>query len=133
MQKLKEYVKDFAGWFVLKKRIDASPILFYAHPREVWWCSLGVNIGAEIDGKHETFERPVLVMRVYSTESQFVLPLTTVIKDDDFHFKIATQRQTAWAKLTQGRVISTKRLLRKVDVVDSEQFNKLREALRRSL
>ncbi len=133
MQKLKEYVKDFAGWFVLKKRIDASSILFYAHPREVWWCSLGVNIGAEIDGKHETFERPILVIRVYKTESLFVLPLTTVPKDDDFHFKIATERQTAWAKLTQGRVISTKRLLRKVDIVDSEQFENLRKALKHTL
>lgn len=36
-------------------------ILFYE--REIWWCSLGVNIGFEQDGTNDLFERPVLVIK----------------------------------------------------------------------
>ncbi len=52
------YVKDFDGWNSSKKLVDISDRQVFGYPREVWWCSLGVNIGAEVDGKNEEdFER----------------------------------------------------------------------------
>jgi hypothetical protein len=30
---------------------------------EIWWVEVGVNLGFEIDGKHENFERPVLILK----------------------------------------------------------------------
>jgi hypothetical protein len=33
---------------ILKHRF----VKFFGHLREVWWCSLGVNVGAETDGKN---------------------------------------------------------------------------------
>ena len=117
--------KDFDGWNVLKKQLDKTGRVFFAHPREVWWCSLGLNVGAEIDGKNENFERPVIIMKVYSKETLVVLPLTTKEKNDQFHYKIRTEDKTVWVKLTQARVISTKRLLRKVDILNQEAFDEL--------
>jgi len=105
----------------------------YAHPREIWWCSLGLNIGAEIDGKNESFERPVIVVKVYNKETLLVLPVTGKQKDDRFHFKIQTEGKISWAKLTQVRVISNKRLLRKVDVLAEDQFDALKDAWMRSV
>lgn len=58
--------KDFDEWNQEKKRIHAGVNPAYGWPREVWWCALGINVGAEIDGKNNNFERPVLVMRVYN-------------------------------------------------------------------
>lgn len=69
--------KDFDRWNEEKKRLHSDSRLVYAYPREIWWCALGVNIGAEIDGKNENFERPVLVMRIYNKDTLFVLPITT--------------------------------------------------------
>ena len=77
--------KDFNRWNVLKKYLNDAGRIFYAHPREIWWCSLGINVGAEIDGKHENFERPVIVMKVYSKETLIVLPLTSKEKNYAFH------------------------------------------------
>ena len=46
------YKKDFDTWNGLKKSIECKQGgEAYAYPREVWWCSLGVNLGVEIDGK----------------------------------------------------------------------------------
>ncbi len=120
-------LKDFTKWLGLKEKLNAMPGTAFAHPREIWWCSLGVNVGVETDGKNENFERPVIIMRVYNTHSMIVLPLTRKEKDDDFHHMVDTTRNVSWAKLTQTRVISNKRLLRKVDTLDKDSFKKLQE------
>lgn len=128
-----KHVKDFDTWNKVKKRTEEMKRRVFAHPREVWWCSLGVNIGVEADGKNENFERPVLVVKVYNKQSMLVLPLTSKIKQDKFHASFVVKEidqktnkeftKTIYVKLTQARVISNKRLLRKVDVVDQTSFD----------
>lgn len=132
--------KDFDTWNILKKTIEQEGRTLFAHPREIWWSVLGINLGAEIDGKHENFERPVLVVRVYNRHTMLVLPITSKEKNDLFHYKIQVQaknsntgkvyRRPIWVKLTQARVISNKRLLRKVDVIPDEEFKKIVLALK---
>ncbi|MCX6736186.1 MAG: type II toxin-antitoxin system PemK/MazF family toxin [Candidatus Parcubacteria bacterium] len=117
--------KDFDGWNKTKKQIETLPVSKFVHPRDIWWCMLGINIGAESDGKNENFERLVIVMRVYNKETMVVLPMTTKEKKDAFHFEIKTNDKTVAVKLTQTRVISGKRFLRKLDVVDEIQFEAL--------
>jgi len=118
--------KDFDKWNDSKKKIHIRVSDTFAHPREIWWCSLGVNIGAETDGKNENFERPVIIVKVYNKETMLVLPITSKEKNDAFHCRIDTNQKTVWVKLTQSRVISNKRLLRKVDVLGESEFKSLR-------
>lgn len=125
--------KDFDSWNFLKQEIDNKKRVFYAHPREIWWCSLGINIGTEIDGKHENFERPVIIIKVYNKESVIILPLTTKEKNDNFHYRLNMDERVVWVKLTQTRVISTKRLLRKVDVLDKKSFEALKNNWKQAL
>ena len=125
--------KDFDAWNTLKKYIDAKNRPPYAHPREIWWCTLGVNIGAEIDGKNDSFERPIIIMKVYSRETLLVLPLTTREKNDEFNHRMQSGEKIVWVKLTQTRVISSKRLLRKVDILGEEKFRILKSVWQQSL
>ena len=132
-----KYIKDFNKWNNLKKLVNANNREVFGYPREVWWCSLGVNIGAEVDGKNENFERPVIIMKVYNKETMFVLPTTGKAKEDKFHMPIEIDavdqktgdvyRKTVYIKLTQARVISNKRLIRKVDVINEEDFEKIQD------
>ncbi|MBI4156062.1 MAG: type II toxin-antitoxin system PemK/MazF family toxin [Candidatus Zambryskibacteria bacterium] len=125
--------KDFDSWNKRKQELDTHKINLFAHPREIWWCSLGINIGAETDGKNENFERAVIVMKVYNTETLFVLPVTTKQKNNKFHHKIVTEQKIGWVKLTQSRVISSKRLLRKVDVLSEKEFEMLKNIWKESI
>lgn len=73
------YIKDFDRWNEKKKQTDfknekQKP---FVHVREVWWCTVGVNVGSEIDVKNENFERPVLVMMVISRNGFLGVPLTS--------------------------------------------------------
>ncbi len=135
--------KNFDKWNNLKKIFEKEERKFFAHPREIWWGSLGINLGAEIDGKNDSFERPVLVMNVYSKETMFVLPITSKEKNDKFHYKIFVKikdiktseykERPVWVKLTQARVISNKRLLRKVDLISMDDFKKIMIVFKKSI
>ena len=132
--------KDFNHWNKIKKSLDGQEREVFGYPREVWWCSIGLNIGAEIDGKNDNFERPVIIMKVYNKETMLVLPTTGRERKDKFHFAIQVDakdaqtgefyKRTVYVKLTQARVISNKRLLRKVDVIGEEDFRKIQKAFK---
>ena len=72
-------LEDFVAWTKIKIRIhlNESKKDFYFKPREIWYASLGVNIGFETDGKNDKFERPVLIIRVFSADVLWILPLTS--------------------------------------------------------
>ena len=123
--------KDFDGWNEVKKithRNDAAPEPF-PKEREVWWCSVGVNVGVETDGKHETFERPVLIVRVFNREMLWTVPITSTMKDSPFYYPFLFKNEDRSVILTQLRVMSTKRLQRQVDVMSEKDFKKVVEAL----
>ena len=125
-------VKDFDTWNEIKKMVDEKEIghtLFF-HEREVWWCSLGLNIGIESDGKHELFKRPVLIVKVFNSHMIWIVSLTSKAKSDKFHRKISYDTGTSWASITQMRTISTKRLLRRVGMVNEEDFIQVIEEIR---
>lgn len=138
MQNKKEQQnKDFDKWNEEKKRIDKTNREVFAYPREVWWCYLGVNIGSETAGKNENFERPVLIMKVYNKETMLVLPITSKFKDDKFHISLKLIspeenriKKVVFVKLTQSRVISNKRLVRKLSVIPKREFKLIQEKFR---
>ena len=41
--------KNFDTWNIKKKHVNRGESRLYTE-REIWWCSLGVNIGSEQDG-----------------------------------------------------------------------------------
>lgn len=123
--------KPFDAWNEKMKALDATHPRVFAHQREIWWCSLGVNIGVETDGKNKDFERPVVIMRVYNLDAVLVLPITSKKGDNRFHFRSETKsRGQLWIKLTQARVVSVKRLTRKVDVIHEDAFIVLQKRFR---
>lgn len=71
-------MKRFWEWMKLKQKLDKKrdtpPDVF---PDQIWWASLGENIGTEIYGKSDFFSRPVIIFKVLSRHSFFVIPVTT--------------------------------------------------------
>ena len=125
--------KDFDSWNSKKKNINSQMFNDLVHTREVWWCSLGINIGFEQDGKHQSFERPVLVTRKFSNDSVLIIPLSSKLKDNMFSFNFSHEGTQFSALLSQVRFISTKRLSRKIYQMDSPLFNQIHKAMKRLL
>ena len=83
--------KNFNEWNEKKKEIhnniskkDILDKKVYFKDREVWWVSIGINIGFEIDGKNHDFERPVLIIKKINKNQFWGLPLTSKDKEGFF-------------------------------------------------
>jgi len=128
-------MKAFDEWSNEKKKInnkntDNPKIIF--HDREIWWCSVGVNIGYEQDGNGENIERPVLILRKFNKYIFLGIPLTTKPKNLElpFYVKLAGAKVESIAILSQIRLLSSKRLLRRIEKIPPELFQKIKERLR---
>jgi mRNA interferase MazF len=121
--------KDFDRWNNKKKALHETRFTDYVHEREVWWCALGVNLGVEADGKNDNFERPVLVLRKFNRDAVLVVPLTSRVKDNPFHAPFLHDGEKFAAVISQIRLISTKRLLRRLYRMDSSVFAEIKRVV----
>ena len=131
---MRQVIEQFVAWTKLKIRLHFSQKrVIYFKEREIWWGSLGMNVGYEQNGKHETFERPVLVVKKFNHDLLWVLPMTTSQREGKFHFPIEYNGQRSAVVLSQLRTISARRLLRKVRTLPYDEFHAIRESVRRFL
>jgi mRNA interferase MazF len=125
-------MKDFDKWNKEKKQVNNKipGYDFFFHAREIWWCSVGVNVGVETDGKNNNFERPVLILKKFNKEHFWGIPLTTNEKEGDFYQKIKHNKGTSWAILSQIRSFSTKRLLRKIGRISEDELLQIKSKIK---
>jgi mRNA interferase MazF len=124
-------MKDFDGWNIQKKNTQDRELNRWCRKRDIWWCTMGVNVGFEQDGKGTKFLRPVVVLRSFGFHTAFIVPLSTSSKKNPFYLSVGpVQGQNAFAILTQVRLIDTKRLVEKVGKLDNTKFKELKEAIK---
>lgn len=125
--------KDFDKWNILKKKIENTNLKIFANQREIWWCHIGINVGSELCGKNNFFERPILVIKVFNKNTIKIIPLTSKEKQGKYYFKLNFNNIKSYASLSQIKTISTKRLSRKISRLDKKQFRELVEVYKNSL
>ena len=121
-------LQNFLDWIDLKFRINnnsKSPL--YAE-RDVYWCSIGQNIGDEEYGKGAMFSRPVLVLKKYNKNLFFGIPLTTKVKDNVYYSRLVFKDKEICAMLSQGRVLDSRRMGAKMGTVSRSDYNKIKTA-----
>lgn len=121
--------KDFDKWNENKKNIhyQAKQKLFL--PREIWWCICGINVGREQDGGKSNFERPIVVIKKLSPDTFIAAPLSTKKRMDQFQAIVTFGKLVNYGLLDQIRVLDSKRLVRKIGMMEKSEF----EALKRKL
>ena len=125
--------KDFDKWNTVKKETNIQEPRLYT-VREIWWCRLGVNIGAEQDGRGEYFLRPVVILRGFGPDACLAIPLTTSVRKHPLRISVGiVDGRPARANLSQMRVIDTRRLMEKVGFLKKEIFTNIKKAVKRLL
>ncbi len=124
--------KDFDKWNSEKKRLDVAPQTSFCHTREIWWCALGVNVGFEQHSTSDDFSRPIIVIRRFTSDMFWGVPLTTKIRDDvPFRVRINVAGVLNDAMILQMRAFDRKRLRRKLGVVSRSDFKKIINLIKR--
>jgi deoxyuridine 5'-triphosphate nucleotidohydrolase len=126
--------KNFDEWNAKKQVIHNEGNPVFCYPREIWWCVLGVNVGFEQDGIGPDFLRPVLVIRGFSKDAFLGVALTSQKKEGIYYFPLGmVDGKSAVAILSQVRFIDSRRLIKKIDVLDDAIFQEMKSALCRTL
>lgn len=140
----KGVLAEFIKWIKVKVKIHLKDITLLSYKeREVWWANFGLNVGSEQNGKHDDFERPVLVVRKFGHSLFWAVPLTSKPEERPYKLSINYKEyfeniigdmiiteKNGFFVLNQMRAISSKRLIRKLGVVEEENFNMIREKIR---
>jgi mRNA interferase MazF len=99
--------KDFERWGIEKKILEQKgPKALNFNRRDIWWCSLGINLGDEEDGKNEFFERPVIIIKKFNHRIAWVLPLTTKQKTGIYYYNFDYEGKVFSVLLSQIRLVS---------------------------
>lgn len=122
--------KLFDPWNGLKKELNNHQSFPFVNEGDVWFCSVGINVGQEQDGKHGYFERPVLVVRRWSRQSFLGIPLTSKSKQGNYFFRVEIGERVSWAMFAQIRTFDCRRLQRCVGKLAHSELYAIRLRLR---
>lgn len=122
-------MKNFKSWFNLKQKLDTSEHKApYVKVGDIWWASVGENVGSEVSGKSILFSRPVIIIKKLSHNFYHVIPTTTKTKDGSWYVKFRQKEIVSYACLHQSKSIDYRRLSAKMGELDEEDFNKIKNA-----
>ena len=125
--------KNFRRWHFLKEQLNKREKVIYFREREIWWCSLGLNVGFEEDGKNYRFERPVLILKKFSKDLFLALPTTTKNKENKYYYKFKNGNRECSVILSQMRATSSKRLLRRIRKISPDDFENIKDLIKEFL
>lgn len=126
--------KDFDKWNGKKKQIHKGKKNVFYHEREVWWCSLGVNVGFEQDGTGKNYDRPIVVIKGFNKNIFLGVALTGKKKEGKYYFCLgALEGRDSTAILSQVKLLDVKRLVRKITTLDEKLFRELKDKLKNAI
>jgi mRNA interferase MazF len=127
--------ENFDKWNQIKKNVQEDEKNRLFKQRDIFFITMGQNIGFEQNGKGENFVRPIVILKKITNQMFIGIPLSSQIKDGDwffkFEFNIKDKISLNIAILPQIRMFSSKRLLNKIGVMKIEDFEKMKDKIKK--
>ena len=122
--------KHFKEWMGIKERLHNRARIPHVSVGDIWWCSIGENVGVEIDGKSSLYSRPVIVFAKFGRYGFWGIPTTTAEHSGSWYVRINFQGRFEYVALAQARFFSVSRLYRRMGTIDECDMQKLRDGFR---
>lgn len=126
-------MKDFTDWHKIKTNIEQKENRIHFQIRDVFFCSIGENVGFEQDGRGEEFLRPIVVVKKFNNEIFLGVPLTKTDKKGKYYFPFNLNEEKSVAILSQVRLFDSKRMKYKIGMINEKDFTTLKEKIRQLL
>lgn len=121
-------IKKFIEWLGLKGKLDSNdskpPLV---KERDLWWISIGENIGSEINGKSKLFSRPGLILKKLSHNFYLIAPTTSQNRVGSWYSKITHNKQDTYVCLHQIRTIDYRRLSNRIGQINNSDFENVKK------
>ncbi len=123
-------IKHFIDWIITKIIIDKTQRKdLIINEYQVFWCSLGENVGDEENGKGYIFRRPVLIFKKFNNNLFWGIPMSTKNKDNKYYVKVLLKGIEQSAMISQLRVLDSKRLDQYIGYVSKADFIKIQNRI----
>lgn len=122
-------IKKFLDWIKIKEKlhkVEKGPPL--VKESDIWWISVGENVGSEMNGKSGLFSRPAIVIKKLTRGFFLVAPTTSMAHDGSWYVKIKHAGKDTFICLHQIRTIDYRRLSSRLGQIDSDDFEKIKKA-----
>ncbi len=126
-------MKDFTNWHKIKRKIEQKENRIYFQVRDVFFCSIGENVGFEQDGRGEEFLRPIVIAKKFNNEVFLGIPLTHTNKKSEYYFSFNLNKRKSVAIVSQVRLFDAKRMKYKIGMIGEKDFIILKEKIRQLL
>lgn len=120
--------KNFFAWNTEKTLLHNTKLRPLFSEREVWFASLGMNIGFEQDGGNG-FLRPILVFKKFNNDICLGIPITKHQRSGLYYFPIQIRGKQNSILLSQMRLLDAKRFHYKIGYISKEEFGKLKQTI----
>lgn len=122
-------MKRFLEWIGLKEKLHDHQ---YRPPLvsegDIWWTSIGENVGSEINGKSTLFSRPVIIFKKLAHGFYFVIPTTTQAREGSWYVAFRQKEKEMVACLHQARAIDYRRLSSKLGTLDDKDIGRVKSS-----
>lgn len=127
----KNSIDKYDLWNEKKKNIEKDDKYknIYFNEGDIWWCSLGLNIGSESYGKGNSFRRPILVIKKLSSDLCITASLTTKRKIGTWFTDIVINNNQRCVMIYQIRTLHKKRFQHKIGKLNDKDFINVKEKL----
>ena len=122
-------MKNFNAWNETKQQldhIDHRPP--FVSEGDIWWVSIGENIGAEVGGKSRLFSRPAIIFKKLAQHFYLVIPTTTREKIGSWYVPFSQGGVDMRACLHQIRAMDYRRLSTKLGMLEQQDRAKIKIA-----
>lgn len=126
-------MEEYDSWNGIKKSLVNVNEKLLFNEGEIWWCSLGLNIGTETRGSGKMFRRPVIIIKKLSADACIILPVTTQESLGTWFFPLEFPTGRQWAMLHQIRMVNVKRFQKKAFVLNTYQLRDIKEKIKQLL
>ena len=133
MNVIREVAEKFIEWVKIKIRINFLEKDFYFSEGQIWWASVGQNVGIEQNGKNAGFERPILILKKFNNEQFWSLPLSTKVKKNKYNYIFKKEGKEFCISLSQIRVMDKKRLLRLMEILPNDNLLEIKILIKKFL
>jgi len=121
-------------WSNIKQKLNKRKHNFYIKQGEIYFLSIGQNIGYETYGKDELFLRPVLIFKKLNRYTFIGIPLTSKQKSGDHFFSFQYKKDTiSTAQISQMRMFDIKRIEYRSGRISTMDFENLKNKVAKLL
>jgi cytidyltransferase-like protein len=121
-------------WNEYKKQIDKQENFCQFRQKDIWFLSIGKNIGDEQYGKGDEFLRPVLVYKKFSKRIFLGIPLSTTKNKGSYYFSFEYKKDTiSTANFSQIKIFDIKRAKYRSGFIKNKDFKALSDKLNKLL